>query len=622
MFFQLWQMHDYPAPPWLRLFLSAELELQTYRLSVAVTKFLSYMYRGLSQDRPACLVLQFKTMVRIVKQDLHIGAFLLPALFTTAWSQEFTFDPREATVASTHHALYTGLTDCRSVVSAFLSRIEVLNTRINAVISLDSDSLSIADSYDELLASKGASTGPLFCIPVLLKDNYDTASVPTTGSSLSLAHSQPAFDAPVVTALKEAGAIILGKANLHELALEGISVSSLGGQTINPYDDSRTPGGSSGGSAAAIAASFAVLSTGSDTVNSLRSPASANSLFSCRPTRGLISRAGIIPVSYTQDAIGPIGRSVRDVAIALSVMASIGLDAQDNTTSLVPAGIRGADYSDELGTHSLKGKRFGVLEGFFNRTVTNETTPVNNAIDQMQARLQSAGAIIVPIHETIYNATEILVSYDTQRYEYREEMDTYLQRSGLQGQLPRTLNELYSNSSAKFLVIPAQYEYVATALVSSTGNVTMGSHQGYDVIKARIQNLTLTLQETFAQNNLDAIIYPQQKNLVVKLGSASQAGRNGILAAVTGYPVVTIPAGFSPASDQAPEGVPIGMEILGRPWTEASLLDVAWQIDQITHIRRTPAWARQVVPIKSYSAVPSITPDAQNIPAAYPLGVL
>lgn len=258
-------------------------------------------------------------------------ALVCSALFVLAHAQGLAFDAREATISSTHHALYTGLTDCHTIVSSFLSRIEALNNHTNAIISLDPTALTTALHYDSLLASKNGSTGPLFCVPILLKDNYDTASVPTTGGCSDLAESQPTVDAPVVTALKEAGAIVIGKANLHELALEGLSVSSYGGQTINPYDSTRTPGGSSGGSAAAVAASFSVFATGSDTVNSLRSPASANSLFSCRPTRGLISRNGIIPISYTQDTIGPIARCVDDVAIALTVMASVGFDAQDNT---------------------------------------------------------------------------------------------------------------------------------------------------------------------------------------------------------------------------------------------------------------------------------------------------
>lgn len=197
----------------------------------------------------------------------------LPLLFSIASS----FDPREATISSTHHSLYTGLTTCREVVSSFLSRIETLNNRTNAVLTLNPSALNIADHYDEQLSANNGSYGPLFCIPILLKDNYgkissavcyvfhrtgetshcwldvhmltfeDTTDMPTTGGNLALAKSQPTVDAPTVRALKNAGAVVLGKANLHELALEGLSVSSLGGQTINPYDYTRTPGGSSGG---------------------------------------------------------------------------------------------------------------------------------------------------------------------------------------------------------------------------------------------------------------------------------------------------------------------------------------------------------------------------------------
>ena len=196
-------------------------------------------------------------------------------------------------------------------------------------------------------------------------------------------------------------------------------------------------------------------------------------------------------------------------------------------------------YTEGLAAGSLTGMRFGILEGFFNRTDSDETTPVNEAMSRMQAKLRHAGATIVPINETIYNATAILANLDTQRYEYRQEMNTYLQRPSLGGVHPNTLTELYRNSS-KFVVLPSQYEYVNTALVSSTDNVTVGNRKSYDTVQAGILNLTLALQETFASNKLDAILYPEQKNLVVKVGSASQSGRNGILAALTGAPVVTV----------------------------------------------------------------------------------
>jgi Asp-tRNA(Asn)/Glu-tRNA(Gln) amidotransferase A subunit family amidase len=182
-------------------------------------------------------------------------------LLATALGQILGFDARDASIETVHQSLFTGASTCRNVVSAFLARIERYNSRINALISLNPSSLAVADSLDELLAM-GNATGALFCIPVILKDNYDMAGTNTTGGCLALRNLKALEDAPSVAALKRAGAVILGKANLHELALEGLSVSSLGGQTVNPYDWTRTPGGSSGGTAAAIAASFAILGLG------------------------------------------------------------------------------------------------------------------------------------------------------------------------------------------------------------------------------------------------------------------------------------------------------------------------------------------------------------------------
>lgn len=169
---------------------------------------------------------------------------LLPSILSAVYFVGLAFaafDAREATISSVHHSLYSGLSTCRDVVAAFLSRIDTLNHHTNAIIALEPNALTIADELDERLSANNATLGPLFCIPVLLKDNYDTKDIPTTGGNLDLAHSQPSIDAPTVSAIKAAGGIILGKANLHELALEGLSLSSLGGQTVNPYDYIRTP---------------------------------------------------------------------------------------------------------------------------------------------------------------------------------------------------------------------------------------------------------------------------------------------------------------------------------------------------------------------------------------------
>ncbi|KAK7931396.1 hypothetical protein PG985_002108 [Apiospora marii] len=538
----------------------------------------------------------------------------------TAYSNLDSFDVREATVDGVHNALFTGLTTCRAVVSGFLSRIEAFNPTINAIISLNPEALSLADALDRDLAAGNATGRKLFCIPILLKDNYDAVPLNTTGGNLALAGNRPAADAPTVKAFKDTGAIVLGKANLHELALEGLSVSSLGGQTVNPYDQTRTPGGSSGGTGAALAASFAVLGTGTDTVNSLRSPASANSLVSVRPTWGLISRAGVIPVSYTQDVVGPMARNVKDLAVALTVMASVGYDEADNATALSRPSLTDAatgrycmDYSASLYNGGLAGLRLGVLDGFLNHTDSTETTPVNEAMSAMLSFLKSAGAEIVNITEPIYNATA-LAKLDVQTAEFREVMDAYLTSPNLTGAAPASLDALYA--SGKFLVIPGQYGYVHTSLASSTANAS------YAANKVGIQNLALALRASFARDGLDAVLYPQQKNLVVPLGAPSQSGRNGVLAALTGSPVVTVPAGFSPASQDAPAGVPVGMEILGLPFTEAKLLNIAAHITQQYPVRLMPPSADRAVEVTPYTNVPTITPNNSNIPTQYPVGVL
>ncbi|KAK4456334.1 amidase signature domain-containing protein [Cladorrhinum samala] len=534
------------------------------------------------------------------------------------------FDVREASIESVHDALFTGGTTCRDVVSSFIARIEEFNPTIHAVISLSPDALSVADQLDERLASGNITGAALFCIPVLLKDNYDAVGTNTTGGCLNLANNKPSVDAPTVTALRNAGAVILGKTNLHEMALEGLTVSSLGGQTINPYDLTRTAGGSSGGAGAAIAANFAILGTGTDTMNSLRSPASANSLFSFRPTRGLISRAGVIPVSFTQDAVGAMARNLEDLAVALTIMSSVGFDPNDNTTAQIPPEIQNKDYSASLYGGSLKGLRLGLINGFFNHTSSPETDPVNSVMSDMVARLSSSGATVINITDPLYD-TASLATLDVQIYEFRQQLDSYLSRPELSESTPpvKSFTELYTSN--KFLVIPAQSANVKAMFASSTSNST------YLQSLRSIQSLMDSLETAFAVNQLDAIIYPEQKNLVVKIGSPNQAGRNGILAALTGRPVITIPAGFSEPDEDAPVGVPVGMEILGRKWTEGKLLNIARHVTELLPggtARRAPPFARDFVEVRGskgggrYEEVPIIRPNKGNIDPVYPIGVL
>lgn len=538
-----------------------------------------------------------------------------PGLFTPT----LYFEPREASINSVHNAIYGGIATCHDIVSAFISRIVTYNPQINVIITLNPNALIMADELDAQYQA-GNVLGPLFCVPVLVKDNFDTYDMKTTGGCLALADLQPTKDSAVISAFRRAGAIILGKTNLHELALEGISVSSLGGQSINPYAKSRTPGGSSGGSGAAIASSFSVLATCTDTVNSCRNPSSANSVVSIRSTRGLLSRTGVIPVSYTQDVVGPMGHSVRDVAIALTVMAGIGYDPMDNTTSAIPEGSKNVDYASALGSGvlGLKSIRLGVLEGFFNRTDSPETNPVNSVMNTVLNKLKMAGSTLVSLNDSFFNADTISSLWDVQRFEFREALDGYLNAAVMNGNnnIPRSFEELYSGN--RFLVLPNQYEYIRSSLKWSTRN------SSYAERKLAIETLLkVRLNILFQVHRLDAIIYPEQRNLVVKIGSPTQHGRNGILAALTSMPAIALPAGFSEAMDDAPLGIPIGMEILGQAWSEAKILRIANMIETLLRARKSPILDEPTkINPGTFGTVPPIIPNTSNLPPVYLVGTL
>ena len=243
------------------------------------------------------------------------------------------FDVMEKSIGELQEALEKKQVTSRQLVESYFARIEAYDQRgpaINAFVSLNASALTTADALDRERAT-GKVRGPLHGIPIVVKDNFDTSDMPTTGSSIALATYRPARDAFQVARLRAAGAIIIGKTNLHELASGIVSVSSLGGQTRNPYDPSRNPGGSSGGTGAAVAANFGAAGLGTDTCGSIRIPASHNNLAGHRPSAGLSSRSGIIPLSLTQDVAGPLARSVRDVALILD--ATVGADPADPSTA-------------------------------------------------------------------------------------------------------------------------------------------------------------------------------------------------------------------------------------------------------------------------------------------------
>ena len=486
------------------------------------------------------------------------------------------FAPEEATVASIHAALASRQTTCVDVTQAYLDRIQAYDDKgpaLNAIITVNPRALETAEEMDRLDATS-IRRRPLHCIPVVLKDNYDTADMPTTGGSVTLAKSIPAADGFVVKRLREAGAIILAKANLMELAWSGTTVSSLGGQTRNPYDLTRTPGGSSGGTGAAIAANFGVLGTGSDTGQSIRSPASANSLVGVRPTRGLVSRAGMIPLSTTQDAAGPITRTVEDAARMLEVIA--GYDPDDPSTAFSWGKIP-ASYSVALSKDALKGARIGLLVDFLGHEAIHE--PVNAVVEAAAGKMSALGATIVRVSIPSLDALTRDLSLIT--FEFKSGFNAYL--AGLGARAPvKDLDE--------FIARGEFHPELRGGLLAAQKMSDPPASAAYQQMLLRRNDLRQAVMTAISANKLDAVLYPHQRRLVVPIGE-EQVERNGVLSNSTGFPAVTFPGGFSPPTSSAPIGVPIGLEILGPEWSEPVLLRLAFAYQESARARKPPASA-------------------------------
>jgi amidase len=486
-------------------------------------------------------------------------------------AQNETFMIEEATIAGIHAAMKGGELTAQRLVRMYLARIEAYDQTgpsLNAVILVNPDAATRAAELDLRLEQSGLA-GTLHGIPIFLKDNVDTDDMPTTGGSLSLEGSIPLDDAFIVKRLREAGAIVLAKVNLHELATRGVTRSSLRGQTLNPYDLSRTPGGSSGGTGAAVAANFGVMGIGTDTVNSIRSPASANSLVGIRPTLGLVSRGGIIPVSSTQVTAGPIARTVEDAAKMLDAIA--GYDPDDLVTARsVGHTVRLAGFLDKEG---LNGARVGVLESFFGAGPEHEA--VNRAVRGAIETMEEMGAIAVSIDEPI-NPDALVAELSVHAHEYQDLLDGYL--SALGPEAPVGSLEQIVRSGRHDPSIAGFFESALTSADDVVG------YQERLAGRTRLQDMVLGIM---AAHRLDALVFPHQRRLTVPIGD-DQVERNGILGAATGFPSIVVPAGFSSPAGSAPIGVPIGIEFLGRPWAESTLVELAYAFEQATKYRRPP----------------------------------
>src|ERR1700682_3565320 len=508
------------------------------------------------------------------KKTALVFAFLLVPLADCAPDRSFHL--METSIADIHKAMQAGTLTCHSLVQQYLDRIHAYDQQgpaIKSMLYINPASLEQADALDQDFRSthKLKSLG---CIPIVLKDNFDTADMPTTAGALTLKGAQPEKDAFAVKRLREAGALILGKANLQEFASGGISVSSLGGQVKNPYDLTRTPGGSSGGTGAAIAANFAAAGTGSDTGGSIRSPASANNLVGLRPTRGLISRSGIVPVSFTQDTIGPMTRNVADTAILLDVMA--GYDPDDPVT-LFSVGNIPKTYTAFL-QNGLKGARLGVLTNLFGSGP--EYDEVNKVMAKAIDALKEQGAVIVRLEDPALEKGLLTAKFRLNEPEFKAALNHYLQQQG--SHVPvHSLEEIIASGQYHK---PTLEKFFAAAQSYEDG--PNSAH--YKARRLRMDEMKMEVADLMAKNHLDALVYPHQKCLVLPIGATFQKDRNGIIAALAGFPAIEVPAGFSTPTSDAPIGVPVGIEFLGRAWAEPELLRLAFGFEQATHLRKPP----------------------------------
>lgn len=439
------------------------------------------------------------------------------------------FDVTELTVAEYHKLLLAKQTSCEEVVSSYLDRIKSIDPILRSVIHLNPSCKDTARELDLQLAKYTSSSLPsLFGVPIILKDTYATFDLPTTVGSKSL-RGLKTNDAFVVTKLRDAGAVIIGKGNVHEFCLQGCTFSSLGGQTLNPYDLTRTPGGSSGGNAAAVAANLAMLGCGGDTMNSIRSPSSACNLVGLRPTMGQISTSGVVPVAWSQDAIGPIGRSVEDVRILFEVMRGENPDDKLQVN-------RRPDPTVAAGESEVL--RIGLLRSYFpRRGQTDDGEIVQEVVNNAIEKLAGIASFVDVDEQDIGISLDIdtlLATVDVQEFEMKAAFDEYLTSSTIKETPHKTLAS-----------IAASKEYDERALTSVFHNTLK---EGFDIhnpeYKDRLQMMGMlreALEQCLEKQDLAAIAFPHQRQLVMKVGARLQLNRNGILASLTGCPSLCIP---------------------------------------------------------------------------------
>lgn len=489
------------------------------------------------------------------------------------------FDLEETTIAQLQEAMRAGTRTSRSITASYLARIAELDPKLHAVLETNPDALAIAERLDAERKA-GRVRGPLHGIPILIKDNIATADrMMTTAGSLALVGAPSPRDAALVARLRAAGAVIIGKTNLSEWAniRSNHSISGWsgrGGQCRNPYALDRNPCGSSSGTGAALAASFAAVGVGTETDGSIVCPSGANSLVGLKPTLGLVSRSGVIPIAHSQDTAGPMCRTVTDAAILLGALA--GADPSDPATAAAPRAA--PDYTRALDPNGLRGARIGVVRAAFGSPEADRL--VNAALDVLKAQ----GAVLIdPVeipHMRDYGDQEFTVLL----YELKADLNAYLAAlgGGPTAKVKTLADVIAFNEAHKDTEMP----YFGQETLIQAQEKGPLSDDAYIEALARCRRLSRAegVDVTFAKDKLDALVAPTGGPAwLIDLvnGDCSTGGGNSSIAAVAGYPTITVPVGYS-------FGLPVGMSLIGKPWAETTLIKLAYAYEQAAQPRRAP----------------------------------
>ncbi|MBF2027652.1 MAG: amidase [Oscillatoriales cyanobacterium C42_A2020_001] len=535
-----------------------------------------------------------------------------------------TFRLVEATISDINSAIDAGALSSEQLVELYLNRIAAYDNQgpsINAIREINPNALTYARALDQERLTQGRRS-PLHGIPILLKDNFDTFDLPTTGGSDALAGSIPPDDAFVVQRLRDAGAIILGKSELDEFAISGSGYSSLGGQTLNPYQLNRQSAGSSGGTGAAIASSFATVGTGTDTGGSIRTPSSFQALVGIRPTRGLISLDGIIPFALSRDGAGPMARTVTDAALTLGVMAGFDPNNPSFATPVPEPTVQPdkffTDYTQFLKPDALNGARLGVVRNYFGNGINGVDPEVNQIVENSLTQLRSLGATTVDItFENTFLQTMAAASSTIARAEQKPYLDEYLET--LSPEYPKTVEEIITILQSPEVVNSPTPSTIVGTLNNTVAFGGLTNPQYLDVANNVIPSLRSTVLSVFDNNDLDAFVFPTIGTFArplpgtTDLTFVSPPGAPPIrqveFASLLGFADVTVPAGFGS------QNLPVTLSITGRPYSESTLLGFAYAFEQATKVRRPPSLLPDLPgEVFEYQAVPE--------PSMIPAGIL